>query len=43
MKNNIDYSCDYVIILRQAILGVNYEIMKNELINILKGEKNEKE
>ena len=39
MKNNIDYSCDYVIILRQAILGVNYEIMKNELINLMKGEK----
>ena len=39
MKNIIDYSCDYVIILRQAILGVNYEIMKNELINLMKGEK----
>ena len=39
MKNNINYSCDYVIILKQAIIDVNYEIMKNELINLMKGEK----
>lgn len=39
MKNNINYSCDYVIILKQAIIEVNYEIMKNELLSLMKGEK----
>ena len=38
MKNNINYSCDYVIILRNQILGINYDVMKDELIKILKGE-----
>ena len=39
MKNNINYSCDYVIILRQAILDITYEDMKNELISLMKGER----
>lgn len=39
MKNNINSSCDYVIILRTAILDVNYKLMENNLLNILKGEK----
>lgn len=39
MKNNINNSSDYVIILRNAILDVNYEVMQNELINILGGNK----
>ena len=38
MKNNINNSCDYVIILRNQILGINYDVMKDELIKILKGE-----
>ena len=39
MKNNINYSCDYVIILKQAIIDVNYEVMKNELIKLMKGDR----
>jgi len=38
MKNNINKSCDYVIILRNQILDINYEVMKQELIKLLKGE-----
>ena len=38
MKNNINNSCDYVIILRNQILDINYEVMKQELIKLLKGE-----
>lgn len=38
MKNNINFSCDYVIILRTAILGAEHEIIKNEIIGTLKGE-----
>lgn len=38
MKNNINYSYDYVIILKQAILDINYENMKNNLIGLMKGE-----
>lgn len=36
MKNNINFSKDYVIILRVNILNLNYEQIQNELINILK-------
>ena len=39
MKNSINNSCDYVIILKQAIIEINYEKMKIELFNLLKGEK----
>ena len=39
MKNNIDNSYDYVIILRKAILDINYNSIKNELINILEERK----
>ncbi len=39
MKNDINSSCDYVIILRTAIIGIKYEIMRDELIKALKGEK----
>ncbi len=38
MKNSIDKSCDYVIILRNSILNKNYENIKIELLNVLKGE-----
>ena len=37
MKNNINYSYDYVIILRQAIIDLKYEAMKNELLSLMKG------
>ena len=40
-KNIVNNGRDYVIILRNSILGVNYELIKSELITILKGEKNE--
>jgi len=39
MKNNINYSRDYVIILRQAILNIKYDDMKIELLKLMKGEK----
>lgn len=39
MKNNINSSYDYVIILRTAIIGTHYDKLSIELINILKGEK----
>lgn len=39
MKNDINKSFDYVIILRTAILDIDYNKMKDELINILKGDK----
>ncbi len=38
MKNNIINSYDYVIILRNAILNINYSEMTESLINLLKGE-----
>ena len=38
MKNNIDNSYDYVIILRKPILEISYKKIEIELINILKGE-----
>lgn len=38
MKNAINNSCDYVIILRANILSCSYDEMKLELIKILKGE-----
>lgn len=36
MKNNINFSKDYVIILRVNILNLNYEQIQSELINITK-------
>lgn len=39
MKNNIDNSNDYVIILRNGIMDLSYLEMKDIIINILKGEK----
>ena len=39
MKNNINSSYDYVIILRTAIIGVPYDKLNIELIKVLKGEK----
>lgn len=36
MKNNINFSKNYVIILRVNILNLNYEQIQNELINVLK-------
>ena len=39
MKNNINSSNDYVIILRTSILNVSYMEMKNELLGLLKGDK----
>jgi len=39
MKNNIDNSNDYVIILRNGIMDLSYLKMKDIIINILKGEK----
>ena len=35
MKNKIDNSYDCVIILRKAILDINFIDIKNELVNIL--------
>ena len=37
MKNNINNSHDYVIILRNSILSVKYEFIRDELIELLKG------
>ena len=39
IKNNINNSMDYVIILRNAVIGITYEEMQYELLNILKGDK----
>ena len=39
MKNNINNSMDYVIILRNAVIGISYEEIQYELLNILKGDK----
>ncbi len=39
MKNNIDNSYDYVIILRNGIMDLSYIIMKDIIINLLKGDK----
>ncbi len=39
MKNNIDSSYDYVIILRNGVIELSYIQMKDEIINLLKGEK----
>ena len=39
MKNNINFSCDYVIILRTAIIDAEYDKINSELIKVLKGEK----
>ena len=38
MKNNVNYSNDYVIILRNSILSIDYNTMKDELLDLLKGE-----
>ena len=37
MKNNINSSNDYVIILRKSIINLDYFEIKNELIELLKG------
>ena len=37
MKNNINSSCDYVIILRTATLDISYDLMKESLISLLGG------
>lgn len=39
MKNNIDSSNDYVIILRTSILGNSYQEISSELLKLLRGEK----
>ncbi len=39
IKNDINLSNDYVIILRVDILNLTYNQIKNELVYILKGEK----
>lgn len=39
MKNNIDNSNDYVIILRNGIMNLSYIDMKDIIIKLLKGEK----
>ena len=39
MKNNIDNSCDYVIILRNGIINLSYNDMKDIIIKLLKGDK----
>ena len=39
MKNNIDSSNDYVIILRTDILGNSYQKISDELLKLLRGEK----
>ena len=38
-KNIINTSYDYVIILRNGILNLNYLQIKDEILDILKGEK----
>lgn len=38
-KNNFDTHNDYVIILRNAVLNVNYNVLKNELVQIIGGNK----
>jgi len=38
MKNNINYSMDYVIILRSEVLYLKYDVLQKELMSILKGE-----
>ena len=39
MKNNINNSKDYVIILRNVVINISYEKMQYELLDILKGDK----
>ena len=39
MKNSINNSSDYVIILRNSVLEISYLNMQDELINLLKGDK----
>lgn len=37
MKNNLDSSYDYVIILRNGVISLTYIEMRDEIINLLKG------
>ena len=37
LKNKIDKNNDYVIILRNLVVGATYENLKNELVKTLKG------
>ena len=39
MKNNINNSNDYVIIVRNSILNLDYSIIKKELLDLMEGEK----
>lgn len=39
VKNDINNSSDYVIILRNAVIGITYDNMQCELLDILKGDK----
>lgn len=39
MKNSINNSKDYVIILRNVVINISYEKMQYELLDILKGDK----
>ena len=39
MKNYINNSNDYVIILRNSVLNIKYELMKSELLFLLEGDK----
>lgn len=41
-KNPINNSKDYVIIVRKELLNLDYEQKKLNLMNLIKGEKNEK-
>ena len=43
LKNKIDKNNDYVIILRNLVVGSSYEKLKNELLELLKGKIYEKE
>lgn len=39
IKNKLNYSNDYVIILRNAVTDILYDKMKYELLDVLKGAK----
>lgn len=41
MKNSFESNYDYVIILRNAVLEIPYGMIKDKLIYLLKGDKNE--
>ena len=39
MKNKVEFNKDYVIILRNTAINIEYELLKEVLIKTLKGEK----